>query len=483
MHLSLSSDSALAIKEAEVDNDVAYYTIYYKADSKSSFQQAARARYSQFEALHKKLTETIDSGKFTAVLPPKHSWILTSHSDPGFVEQRREKLEIYLRQVLAIEEARVHPAFRDFLTGRKGSSDLPKKQASSSNLQWAWSLIMPTQESEKGGKSKGPQELSSVLIKEVSHPDDTEAEAGSTITKTWLIKNDGTATWPEGTSLVEDKETPGTLKFSAEHPPRAAPGDTVEVRMKIQVPSIPGKYRTGSLTLAYEGGSFGAVYSAQIVVRARTDDPLKMYDKGRLRSMMKEFLRDDQVVKTLQAELPFILGAIANGSSIKSIVETVTSRRHTLKSHPFVEYFLPRLSTIDRFISREMAAFVAVYTTCMEIKNAADSKATNVGGGKDEKLKEQEKKPCEAAVSPPPQEQTAMEASLPLEDTKHGPSSPGPSCSGEERKKYDGAALQYGEQLNKLLGMGFDETKSRRLLERYEGDVTKALNVLIHEES
>ena len=53
------------------------------------------------------------------------------------------------------------------------------------------------------------------------------------------------------------------------------------------------------------------------------------------------------------------------------------------------------------------------------------------------------------------------------EDTNHGPGSTGPcSLSADEAKKCSEVALRYGEQLKTLVGMGFGETESRRLLER-----------------
>ncbi|OXA53215.1 nischarin [Folsomia candida] len=56
-------------------------------------------RYSDFEALHRKLVETQGIPRDNVVLPPKK---LIGNKDPEFVEQRRAQLDIYLTNVLQL---------------------------------------------------------------------------------------------------------------------------------------------------------------------------------------------------------------------------------------------------------------------------------------------------------------------------------------------------------------------------------------------
>eukprot|EP00954_Amorphochlora_amoebiformis_P026996 1382652-Amorphochlora_amoeboformis.AAC.4 len=121
--------------------------------------------------------------------------------------------------------------------------------------------------------------------------------------------------------LKEIEKSKGTLPTSAaEYPPLARPGETVEVRIKLKVPTVPGRYRTGNLTLESPGGSFGAHYWAEIIVRPNGEQV------GNLSHMLREFFRDKQVVKVLQAELPFILGCVADSKPFPYIVNEVLSR-------------------------------------------------------------------------------------------------------------------------------------------------------------
>ena len=117
------------------------------------------------------MSEALGS-EFTAVIPPKHSWLLTSHSDPDFVEQRRAKLESYLNDICSIEKARTNQAFVDFLRGKTAQIALSKAKArttdSASTLSWAWSFVSGNEEEEpKGKKATATRLLSSVLIKVV----------------------------------------------------------------------------------------------------------------------------------------------------------------------------------------------------------------------------------------------------------------------------------------------------------------------------
>jgi len=95
--------------------------------------------------------------------------------------------------------------------------------------------------------------------RDVTIPDGSMWRPGQRVLKTWSIKNVGNVCWPRGTKLVfvngivkptEDEEQPLV--------PLAAPGEVVDVSVKVQMPDKPGRY-TGYYRLSYgpDGIKFG----------------------------------------------------------------------------------------------------------------------------------------------------------------------------------------------------------------------------------
>jgi regulator of vacuolar morphogenesis len=74
-------------------------------------------RYSEFADLHTELTKSTGMAP-PQLLPPKHPFsILRAHTDQKSLEERRAKLEIYLRAIISAKEDiwREHYAFKEFL--------------------------------------------------------------------------------------------------------------------------------------------------------------------------------------------------------------------------------------------------------------------------------------------------------------------------------------------------------------------------------
>jgi len=97
------------------------------------------------------------------------------------------------------------------------------------------------------------------FVRDVTVPDGSMWRPGQHVLKTWALKNVGNIYWPRGTKLVfvngtvkpiEDEEQPLV--------PLAAPGETVHVSVKVQIPEKPGRY-TGYYRLSYgaDGIKFG----------------------------------------------------------------------------------------------------------------------------------------------------------------------------------------------------------------------------------
>jgi hypothetical protein len=97
------------------------------------------------------------------------------------------------------------------------------------------------------------------FVRDCTVPDGSMFRPGQRVLKTWSIRNVGSVCWPRGTKLVFVN---GTVKPSEdEEQPLvalAAPGETVDVSVKVQMPDKPGRY-TGYYRLSYgsDGVKFG----------------------------------------------------------------------------------------------------------------------------------------------------------------------------------------------------------------------------------
>jgi len=83
------------------------------------------------------------------------------------------------------------------------------------------------------------------FVRDVNLPDGSKSTTGASLTKSWEFINPSTQTWPEGSKLIfvqGSRELIGELEeFDV---PLATPGQTVEVRVPLQIPSKPGKYHS-----------------------------------------------------------------------------------------------------------------------------------------------------------------------------------------------------------------------------------------------
>lgn len=78
---------------------------------------------------------------------------------------------------------------------------------------------------------------------DITVPDDTVIPAGETFTKTWQLLNNGTCSWGAGYTLVF---VGGEQMGSPEITPLGqlvAPGETIELSVRLVAPSEPGNYR------------------------------------------------------------------------------------------------------------------------------------------------------------------------------------------------------------------------------------------------
>ncbi|GEM_PF-1556033 len=102
-------------------------------------------------------------------------------------------------------------------------------------------------------------------VADVTVPDNTVFAPGAVFTKTWRLRNSGTCAWDSGTTLVlisgDGMGGPASVPVGT-----VAPGATVDVRVNLKAPSIPGTYRGNWQLQAANGTRFGAILYVQIVV-------------------------------------------------------------------------------------------------------------------------------------------------------------------------------------------------------------------------
>jgi len=80
-------------------------------------------------------------------------------------------------------------------------------------------------------------------VNDITIPDDTEMDPGTSFRKTWSMKNGGTCVWNEGYSLIFSGGDAMGWKTPVFLPNPVYPGETVEISIDLKAPNIPGDYR------------------------------------------------------------------------------------------------------------------------------------------------------------------------------------------------------------------------------------------------
>jgi len=103
---------------------------------------------------------------------------------------------------------------------------------------------------------KRNQGLSSKFMADITIPDGSETECGSKFSKTWRMKNDGSASWPEGTVLkfvggvvTSDSATVPVKSLNA--------GEEIDISVSMTAPTIPGRYISYFRLCTPDGIRFG----------------------------------------------------------------------------------------------------------------------------------------------------------------------------------------------------------------------------------
>ena len=96
------------------------------------------------------------------------------------------------------------------------------------------------------------------FVEDVTIPDGTEVEAGSTFRKSWRLRNVGTCTWTSDYRVVFSEGHslggPDSAEFVSE---TIVPGETVDLTVDLTAPDDPGNYVGYWMLENAEGEAFG----------------------------------------------------------------------------------------------------------------------------------------------------------------------------------------------------------------------------------
>lgn len=110
------------------------------------------------------------------------------------------------------------------------------------------------------------------FVADVTVPDDSVWQPGTSFTKVWRMRSTGCAPWPPGTRWVFVSGTRMDAPPSVEVPP-VAPGDTIDISVSMRAPGAPGTYQGNWQLQTADGQWFGEQAFVRIIVSAPTSTP------------------------------------------------------------------------------------------------------------------------------------------------------------------------------------------------------------------
>jgi hypothetical protein len=96
------------------------------------------------------------------------------------------------------------------------------------------------------------------FVDDITVPDGTKIEAGSTFTKTWRLRNIGTCPWNSDYRIIfsdgDSLEGPSSAEFTEQD---VMPGETVDISLELIAPDQPGHYTGYWMLQNAAGDAFG----------------------------------------------------------------------------------------------------------------------------------------------------------------------------------------------------------------------------------
>ena len=106
------------------------------------------------------------------------------------------------------------------------------------------------------------------FVSDVTIADGSYVAPGSTFTKTWRIRNNGTTTWTTNYRLVFVSGTQMSAQNSVNLPYNVGPGQTVDISVQMTAPTTSGSYKSSWMLVNESGKQFGVGANCQTAVYA-----------------------------------------------------------------------------------------------------------------------------------------------------------------------------------------------------------------------
>ena len=118
------------------------------------------------------------------------------------------------------------------------------------------------------------------FVADVTIPDGSYVAPGSTFTKTWRIRNNGTTTWNTNYKLVFSSGTQMASQTYVNLPYNVQPGQTVDISVQMTAPKETGSYKSSWMLMNDNGGQFGVGANCQTAVWAQIVNYAQTYNYG-----------------------------------------------------------------------------------------------------------------------------------------------------------------------------------------------------------
>jgi len=120
--------------------------------------------------------------------------------------------------------------------------------------------------------------LCASFVSDVTVQDGSYMTPGSTFTKTWRIKNNGTTTWNTGYKLFFSSGSQMSGPSWVALPHIVAPGQTVDLSVNLTAPSGSGTYRSNWKLQSDSGATFGVGSNCQVPIWAEITTKQPVYN-------------------------------------------------------------------------------------------------------------------------------------------------------------------------------------------------------------
>jgi hypothetical protein len=169
-------------------------------------------------------------------------------------------------------------AMRDTFRAMKENASTPEEKLAAKDYKAKMKAECKAVRKESKSDRKRVKYLKAKHVADVTIPDGSLLPADTLVTKTWKMKNTGTAAWPVGSQLIvagrRDANLHGPEKGAMEAGP-VLPEQLVDVSVTFITPSEPGRYVCYYRMVTADGDKFGKKVWVSFVIAAPTGDVMQ----------------------------------------------------------------------------------------------------------------------------------------------------------------------------------------------------------------